>query len=698
MSRILLVLAFLLTTTAGIAFGQPVPTSPAHGAENQSVNVALGWRGLSTIAVYEVHITDQAAFDEHEIFMTEETALETLNLEYSTTYQWRVRGLDEEGEPSTDWSKVTSFTTMASDGIPQPVSPEDGATDQPRTVSLQWTSVDQSTGYEVEVASDDQFSDGEIISADGTSHTLSGLEYEQQVFWRVRRVSAAAGPGEWSRYSTFTTEIQEPDPLSAPRQLAPANDATDQPLTVKILWGDVKGENIRYDLEVATDDGFAELIPAVVGAEVTEYEVFGLESEKIYFWRVRAYNDETKSPWSSTWRFTTGADSSAFLFAPGLLTPVDGAAGVPTDPLLTWDSVAGAELYEVQIAPDKDFASDSIPTLVSDSVSLQLTDLEPGTTYFWRARARDENGSSGWSSPFRFLTKKENQPLPATPVLIAPEQKESDLDAPVELVWHRAENAVEYFIQLSVSGEFAGEEDDLSEFDTTLIVDELKLGAEYFWKVKAVNEAGESEWSEVRSFTLRSEALPLPGLPLLIAPANASKDLETPVELVWGTAPNASEYIVQFSATGAFAGEETTMTDGDSTMTLTDLEDGQQYFWRVRGVNTTGEGEWTGAWSFSIREEISGVENVLDAGDIRMWPVPAVSQLSVELGDVLAAPTTVALYDGNGVQVSATVELRPAHGTVRAVLSLSGIPSGMLYCRITSANGDVITRPVLVIR
>lgn len=698
MSRILLVLAFLLTTTAVVAFGQPVPTSPAHRAENQSVNVALGWRGLSTITLYEVHITDDAAFDEYEIFMTEETALETLNLEYSTTYQWRVRGLDGDGEPSTEWSKITSFTTMASDGIPQPVSPEDGATDEPRTVSLQWTSVDQSTGYEVEVASDNVFSDGEVISADGTSHTLAGLDYEQEVFWRVRRISAAAGPGEWSRYNTFTTEIQEPDPLSAPRQLAPANDATGQPLTVEILWGDVKGENIRYDLEIATDDGFSDLIPGVVGADVTGHEVFGLESETAYFWRVRAYNDETKSPWSSTWRFTTGKDSSAFLFAPGLLTPVNGSAGVPTDPLLTWDSVAGAELYEVQIAPDKEFASDSIPTLTSDSVSLQLTDLESGATYFWRARARDGNGTSAWSKPFRFLTKKVDQPLPVTPILIAPEHKESDMDAPVELVWHRAEHAVEYFIQLSGDGAFAGEEEDLSEFDTTLIVDELKTGAEYFWRVKAVNEAGESDWSETRSFKIRSEALPLPGLPSLISPANATQDLETPVALVWGNAPNASEYLVQVSSTGAFAGEETTMTDGDSTMTLTDLNDGQQYFWRVKGVNTTGEGEWTSAWSFSIREAISGVNSEGTAQGIRIWPVPAVGQLNIELGDASATPANVALYDGNGVQVSATVELHPARGAVRAVLSLNGIPSGLLYCRIVSVGGAVVTRPVLVIR
>ncbi len=703
MTRILFILAALLSVAGGVAFAQPVPNMPANGSTNQPINVTLGWRALSAVQFYEVNLSENTAFDDFEVMITEKSAVDAENLLYQTTYHWRVRGVDGDGEPTTDWSNSQMFTTKSDRGIPQPVTPEDGATDQELTLTATWTSVDPVVGYEVQRAPNSSFTAAETQNSEttGTTITFTGLEYATQYFWRVRAMTPGAGPGEWSRYVTFTTKFKDPDPLLAPRLLSPANMATGLPTTVELEWGDVPGnvagEEIMYDVEIATDATFGELIPGTSDHELTTLEVASLEHATTYFWRVRAYNAETESPWSQVWQFTTEKDSTTFLVAPHLRTPINGAGQIPSDPLLTWDSVEGATFYEVHLARDAKFVLDSIPTMISDSTSLTLSELEPGTTYYWRARAGDEKGMSAWSKPFRFITKKDELLAPTAPFLIAPDHKATDVNAPVELIWSKTENAAEYFVQISTANEFAGEEDDLSEFDTTMIIDELKEGTTYFWRVQAVNEAGESEWSEVRSFTLSGDALPLPGLPTLIAPANTTKDLEAPVQLVWSTATNAAEYMVQVSSTGAFAGEESAVTGTDTTETIAGLKEGAQYFWRVKSTNLTGDSEWSTTWSFTIKEAVTSVEEEkIHANAVRLYPVPATHQLTIETG--ADAVVAVRLFNQNGERVVVEEEIEAGHGSRRVEIGLEGIASGTYYCRIILATGAVLTRPVLVVK
>ena len=703
MTRILLVFSLLLVIAGGSLLGQPVPNKPSDGSQDLPIDVTLGWRALSAVQQYEVNLSLSDAFGDAEIFITKEDEIEATNLQYQTTYFWRVRGLDGEGEPTTEWSGVNSFTTKSDKGIPQPVSPEDGATDQPRSVELKWTAGKGGTGYEVEHASTRSFAKSTIISTTGTSTTLSGLDYEEQVFWRVRITSAAGGPGEWSRYFSFTTEIKKPDPLLAPRLLSPSNGATDLPTAVKLVWGDVangtSGEEIQYDLELATDATFGEVVAGTYGHDSTTFTVLGLEHETTYFWRARGYNTETESPWSDVWTFTTEKDSTAFLLAPGLLTPINGAGQIPVDPLLTWDSVEGAEFYEVQITMDAKFASDSIPSYMSDSTSLSVADLDYGAEYFWRARAGNENTQSAWSDPFRFVTTKDDLLLPNIPFLIAPADKASELESPIELLWSKADLAAQYFIQISPTGEFAGEEEDLTGFDTVLIVAELKEATEYFWRVKAINQAGESEWSEQRSFTTSGDVLPLPGLALLIAPPNTASDLDQTVDLVWNAAPNADSYTVQVSPTGAFAGEETITSATDTTMSLSDLKDGAEYFWRVKGTNNSGDGDWSETWSFKTKKEISGVTDEERFGSaVRLWPVPATGQLNVEIESTVHGPLTVELLNTRGEKMKGLEHSAISGGLRRVVVELSDVPSGLYYCRIVKATGASITRSVLILK
>ena len=87
-----------------------------------------------------------------------------------------------------------------------------------------------------------------------------------------------------------------------------------------------------------------------------------------------------------------------------LLTPADGATGVPLRPTLTWAAGAGILAYAVEVAADPAF----IHLVYTDSVadpSLTLPEpLVPDSTYYWRVTATNICGVGATSNTFSFTT------------------------------------------------------------------------------------------------------------------------------------------------------------------------------------------------------------------------------------------------------------------------------------------------------
>ena len=90
---------------------------------------------------------------------------------------------------------------------------------------------------------------------------------------------------------------------------------------------------------------------------------------------------------------------------PTLLTPPNGALSVPAAPTFTWNAVAGASSYSIQVATGADFGNvvASASGLGSPTWTSNVT-LNTSTTYYWRVRASNTCGSGTYSSPFMFTT------------------------------------------------------------------------------------------------------------------------------------------------------------------------------------------------------------------------------------------------------------------------------------------------------
>lgn len=99
------------------------------------------------------------------------------------------------------------------------------------------------------------------------------------------------------------------------------------------------------------------------------------------------------------------------------LEPADGASGLPPYVTMRWPSPAGAIGYHLQLSGDavlgqiRNRVGSSLHAAdlrIDDSTltspTLEVADLTPGETWYWRVRARLDSAWDGWSPVFRFTT------------------------------------------------------------------------------------------------------------------------------------------------------------------------------------------------------------------------------------------------------------------------------------------------------
>jgi formylglycine-generating enzyme len=89
---------------------------------------------------------------------------------------------------------------------------------------------------------------------------------------------------------------------------------------------------------------------------------------------------------------------------PTLTSPADGAIGQSATPTLAWSTVTNAATYHVQVSTSNTFSPIQIEDSTLTSGSKSLSGLANNTNYYWRVRAKNAGGVSGWTSPWSFTT------------------------------------------------------------------------------------------------------------------------------------------------------------------------------------------------------------------------------------------------------------------------------------------------------
>jgi hypothetical protein len=526
-------------------------------------------------------------------------------------------------------ASMTSATSAAFNiaaALPNPppppvlVSPSNNASSVSTTPTLTWNPSPSATGYRVQVATDSGFT---AVVADQVLNTTSyvptpALSTGTTYFWHVL-ASNAGGNSAYSGTFTFSTSVAAP---GVPTLVSPANAATGVSLTPTLTWNSVFGAT-SYQVQVATNSGFTGTVVTQSGLTSTNYVPPTLSTSTAYFWHVLARNSGGDSSYSVTRTFTTSPPPAPA--APTLVSPADLATNVSIVPVLSWTSVATATSYQIQVATNSGFTGTVISQAGLTSTSYAPT-LTYNRQYFWHVLASNAGGNGSFSTARSFTTTNNIPPAPPAPSLNSPADTATGVSVTPTLVWDRSTNAVSYRIQVATDAGFTAiVADQLGITGQTYAPAVLANSTAYFWHVLATNTGGTSSYSTAFSFTTEAAPpppLPVPGAPTLATPLNSSTNISVVMTFTWFGQTNTVGYHLQVSTVSNFG---TTVIDqsgiGSQSFDAT-LLNGTIYFWRVSGINATGEGSFSSAFTFTTVP-------AAPAAPLLMIPAPSAVNVSI---------------------------------------------------------------------
>jgi hypothetical protein len=287
-----------------------------------------------------------------------------------------------------------------------------------------WTPVTAADHYEFQIAADAGFnspvlgSGSDDFTTQNTRATLLKTIPNGTYYWRVRSVGKDGSVSPWTAGRSFRKAWTAAATLQSPAGGAGLSFGTDP---LKLGWAPVPGA-VNYLVSVATDPSLGSLsfhttddptgIPKV---QANSLAISIALATGTYYWGVTPLDAEgnrgAPSPVASfswSWPSTTTPT----------VTDLNSTDPEVFDPKFSWNPVAGAAKYEVEINSSSDFAPGS---KVCCSATTIATSLSPITllkdnVYYWRIRAFDPDGNAGvwnYGSPF---TKTFDKTAPAGPV------------------------------------------------------------------------------------------------------------------------------------------------------------------------------------------------------------------------------------------------------------------------------------------
>jgi len=285
--------------------------------------------------------------------------------------------------------------------------------------------------------------------------------------------------------------------------------------------------------------------------------------------------------------------NSNALAAPVLTYPLNNAIDIITSPILTWNPVANATVYSVEVATDATFTNKIVNLQNVTGTSYSLTNLTNQAIYYWRVKAG--NGTVWSSAATANFTTIVNQKI-AAPALTSPANGATGVATTSPLAWQAVVSAVSYTLQYATNINFTNATVVASN---NLSANPTLLGnTRYYWEVKATDAAGtSSNWSSAWYFTTAAQTVQLT-VPTLTAPANNAVNIPVSTTFTWSTVTNASAYDIDISTNPTFT-TKTSLSSAVASQAATLANSSTVYYWRVRAKQGNALGTWSAVHSFT---------------------------------------------------------------------------------------------------
>ena len=512
---------------------------------------------------------------------------------------------------AADWAKISisegneDLLAAALHCKPTPLTAPSvtGGNDSQGRPTLKWNAVTGAAKYEVYRA---RSMNGDYIkysTQTSTGYTNSAyLTSGSMYYYKVRALDANGTAGPWSDVVAVTCRLG----LTAPT-VTGGNDSQGRP-TLK--WDKVAGA-AKYEVYRArSKDG--DYIKYSTQTSTGYTNSAYLTSGSMYYYKVRALDaNGTAGPWS---------DVVAVTCRLGLTAPsVTGGNDSQGRPTLKWNAVTGAAKYEVYRARSRSGDYIKYSTVTGTSYT-NTSYIENGTTYYYKVRALDANGTAGaWSSVVSVTYK---QTLPAPTVTGG-----NDAQGRPTLKWNAVSGAAKYEVYRarSLNGDYIkySTVTGTSYTNTSYI----ENGTTYYYKVRALDANGTAgAWSSIVSVTYRAAStgtLPAPA----VTGGNDSQGRPT---LKWNAVTGAAKYEVYRARSRSGDYIKYSTVTGTSYTNTSYIEDGNTYYYKVRALDANGTaGAWSSIVAVTYRKPAAATVASGKCGDSAAWKLDAEGTLTI---------------------------------------------------------------------
>jgi hypothetical protein len=318
----------------------------------------------------------------------------------------------------------------------------------------------------------------------------------------VRKVSGCSGIVALYGSDTSNSDFAITPPGVPPVAPSGLNATAASCNRIDLTWNDNSNNEDGFKIERKEVAGsYTEV--GIVGANITEYSDTTVSPEKTYYYRIRAYNGYGNSDYSNETNITTPPCGTS----PSAPTNLNASVISSSEINLIWiDNSDNEDGFKIERKESGGTYSE-IKTLLAGTTSYSDTGLNPNTTYYYRVRAFNSYGISSYSNEANATTMQAGNPPTAPTNLFASATSKSE----ISLSWSDiSDNEDGFKVERKVQGETYAEIKILSANTNSYSDTGLNPDTKYYYRIRAYNGYGNSDYSNEANATTLKEAIPPP--------------------------------------------------------------------------------------------------------------------------------------------------------------------------------------------